>query len=68
MDNEKLEIVTNEEAMAATEVVKPDMLKTYGPVAAGVLAGGLIGFVVCKFGPKLIAKFKKSSDEKKSEE
>lgn len=68
MDNEKLEIVSNEEAMACTEVAtKTDLLKTYGPVAAGVLAGGLIGFLVCKFGPKVIAKFKKPADAKAEE-
>lgn len=64
MDTEKLEIVTTEEAMTGSEAVaKADILGTYGPIAAGVLAGGLIGFLVCKFGPKVIAKFKKPAEK-----
>lgn len=63
MDNENLEIVTEVET-GADVLTKPDMLKTYGPIAAGVLVGGLIGWAVCKFGPKIAAKFKKPAEEK----
>lgn len=65
MDNENLEIVTEVES-GADVLTKPNMLQTYGPVAAGVAAGAVLGFLVCKFGPKLIAKFKKPAEEKPS--